>query len=68
MSPRTTSAALTKDQSDEYTTRTVERRTDGWTVEIIRRPEGWPMTRALVNVGSISHLLASIEAKAQEAE
>lgn len=66
MPPR--AATLVDNSPDEYTSRTIERRADGWTVEISRRAHGVSAaTRAFVNVGSISHLLAATE-KAEEAE
>jgi hypothetical protein len=53
---------VTVPSEEEYTTKTVERHDDVWTVEITRKSKaGRPQTRGFVNVGSISHLLSVVE-------
>lgn len=63
MGPRSNAAVL-EANSDEYTTTTLERRPDGWTGEIVRREaDSHSVSRTVVNVGSITHLVAQTKRK-----
>jgi hypothetical protein len=57
-------SASKKSEGSEYSTTTVESHADGWTAKISRTgvsPSGNSETvSGLVNVGSISHLIATI--------